>query len=1744
MKKSRILSAALSTAMLTSCLTGFTAYAAPETAELASGEALTYDFTSMTQVPEYSAEVGYGFVGITSSVASFTTSDDSDTSAGTGRTVTSADKITLDNGAKATETDAEYVNGSDYNYGGLVFRADVEPGLYNVTVVGIDGTTSSNTSVAISGMQASRLTGKGAWDSAGLVNKTGYAQWTDNTWSYNYISGEGFIEVEVEPAVKPTETDPQTVGVKSITITPLSYEYPAVYAPTIFVLGDSTQKTYTFEENAMSGYGQVIGNMFGCRVVNYSMGGRSMKANYQEGRFNDVLAAAKTGDFVFIHSAHNDESTGASAGPSARFGRGSNEATYKNWLYNIYIPSMKAMGVTPVLVSSMPRLTGTGAPRDYFTPNSPAILKEAAQNTEGVLFVDLFSGAIDYLNAIGTAETKAIYMSIEAGETAGKTNSGSYANGHPDNKIDGTHYKEAAAKQWSRIIAQYIYANKDTDNKMGALAELLKDEVKAACEDGNWTEHVFPEMANDVSTIGNTAANAASQGDNAYYRNQIEKMLQLGVMAKDENGNFNPNADMTVGSFAEALTKAWDLDENVLNEYMNETAATTVPSDTPATDVPTPDPLPINGVKAVAKYDSNGRLVSIETEEIQYKGQDLSVDGAKVFLWESLKSMKPIINTTAKSETASVMEITGGDHFGVSDKYAEGDTIAAGVTLMDNNNVTVVTCGDSSAVKSGGGSFASGLYFQLRLDKDYTGDPTAIVSKAGSIALLVTPKVDGRLYIEAKVGSGKTIKVTDGSNTVGEYKNDTAESQFPTIEADLKAGTTYCVFERGGTGEVYGFRYIDANSLPTPEPEITPDPNATPEPELVDYTPISANAALTREGMAAIIYDAYLAKFGQKADGSWNKPAYMTNYNGTNVTPDDPEYDPNLTGTDAQYYPLVGWGLISDKDDIARPLYAKVKEVYNLGLMRSEAGIARGSMKNGTEMEPSVIVTRAKAAKELYFLYNLAQPVKNENQTVPGENMAFTTKETLKTPDYTLPRYPGGNEVEPTPTPTATPTPRPAGVLPDDIIWRADDSAFDNALAVTEATTVNGLTVYPNFTSKAKSVDYTHVDGSEYTFTRGWAGGTGNTGSRALSFTPEGSCTVTVVFDGNGSAGRVMNIAQNGEVVESKNSETGVTVVSADIEDPSKGDVYVYGGGSNKNIYAIFVEYYDPNAVIYRKLSGNINYTGDINLTGKNIVFTNTETGEKTTTAYGSTYSVDLVQRCTYDISVEGLETEVCATLDTNHVYIAKADKSFDIDLVRIKDTEVVGEIVSHGLDMTGVTVTFTAQDDPKITKAATITTAAADKEIPTSEYALSIVLTPNHVYDVTTTAVDGYTMSELSKTYTMVAGDTAPFKNLLFTKDAVAAEWKNTVTVGKDKEYQTISDAVKAINAMTSRPSGEEGRTEIVVDPGTYCEQVRVNVPYVTLKAADENNKPTLTWYYGIGYTYYSANKGYYDEAYYVERTAKSTATRWGCTLRVEASNFLAENIIFENSFNCRVTDEELTDGVWPEVDPADGGKPDRTVSGFDAKTKDATERAAAFAGDSTNYECYQCEFISSQDTLYTGYNGYFKDCYIEGGTDFIFGGNSILFENCTLAWHGYSDREMGGYLTACQTSTFSDGTANLASNGYLFKNCKVQNSKYYTDNKFAAGGWGRNWGGAKCQVVFVNTILDGVDTPGSWVKMGGDLSESILYVDGLTDKNGNIVDTSDTAYNPNGTMESNGYTLMSDNDYFGTWTPKHYEG
>ena len=74
-------------------------------------------------------------------------------------------------------------------------------------------------------------------------------------------------------------------------------------------------------------------------------------------------------------------------------------------------------------------------------------------------------------------------------------------------------------------------------------------------------------------------------------------------------------------------------------------------------------------------------------------------------------------------------------------------------------------------------------------------------------------------------------------------------------------------------------------------------------------------------------------------------------------------------------------------------------------------------------------------------------------------------------------------------------------------------------------------------------------------------------------------------------------------------------------------------------------------------------------------------------------------------------------------------------------------------------------------------------------------------------------------------------------------------------------------------------------------------------------------------------------------------------------------------------------------------------------------------------------CRLIGHQDTVYTGMpytRLFFKDCYICGTTDFIFGPSTAWFEGCTI------ESLINSYVTAA--STPAD-----AAYGYIFNNCRL---------------------------------------------------------------------------------------------------------
>lgn len=111
-------------------------------------------------------------------------------------------------------------------------------------------------------------------------------------------------------------------------------------------------------------------------------------------------------------------------------------------------------------------------------------------------------------------------------------------------------------------------------------------------------------------------------------------------------------------------------------------------------------------------------------------------------------------------------------------------------------------------------------------------------------------------------------------------------------------------------------------------------------------------------------------------------------------------------------------------------------------------------------------------------------------------------------------------------------------------------------------------------------------------------------------------------------------------------------------------------------------------------------------------------------------------------------------------------------------------------------------------------------------------------------------------------------------------------------------------------------------------------------------------------------------------------------------------------------------------------------------------------------------CRFLGNQDTVYTGTAGtrlYFKDCYIEGTTDFIFGPSTAWFEHCTI------NSKANSYVTAASTP-------RDCKFGYVFNHCTLTADEG-VDKVYLGRPW-RDYG----YTLFMNCTLGKHITPEGW--------------------------------------------------------------
>jgi pectinesterase len=199
--------------------------------------------------------------------------------------------------------------------------------------------------------------------------------------------------------------------------------------------------------------------------------------------------------------------------------------------------------------------------------------------------------------------------------------------------------------------------------------------------------------------------------------------------------------------------------------------------------------------------------------------------------------------------------------------------------------------------------------------------------------------------------------------------------------------------------------------------------------------------------------------------------------------------------------------------------------------------------------------------------------------------------------------------------------------------------------------------------------------------------------------------------------------------------------------------------------------------------------------------------------------------------------------------------------------------------------------------------------------------------------------------------------------------EFYSVVAKDGSGDYTSIQEA---INNTKSFPYE---RITIFIKEGVYYEKVKIHEWNANLSLIGESKENTIITY----------------DDYFGKKNLGRNSTFFTYTLLVEANDFVAKNLTIQN-------------------------------------TSGEVGQAVALSVFSHRVAIINCRLLGNQDTLYASGIGkqYYKGCYIESTTDFIFGSATAFFDNCQIHC------KKNSYITAASTP---EG----AGNGFVFKNCTL---------------------------------------------------------------------------------------------------------
>ena len=295
------------------------------------------------------------------------------------------------------------------------------------------------------------------------------------------------------------------------------------------------------------------------------------------------------------------------------------------------------------------------------------------------------------------------------------------------------------------------------------------------------------------------------------------------------------------------------------------------------------------------------------------------------------------------------------------------------------------------------------------------------------------------------------------------------------------------------------------------------------------------------------------------------------------------------------------------------------------------------------------------------------------------------------------------------------------------------------------------------------------------------------------------------------------------------------------------------------------------------------------------------------------------------------------------------------------------------------------------------------------------------------------YPKGKVDNTHTNVAG-ARQIVNLLLPEivkviPALASHVVNyDFVVAKDGngDFFTVQEAVNAAPDYC-----KQDETTIYIKDGVYKEKVTIPANKWKLHLIGQSAENTI-----ISWDDYAKKIG--STGYEMGTSATSTVFLYG-------QDFLAENLTIEN------------------------------ISGEGKHIA----QACAITVDADRVAFINCRFLANQDTIYTygkGQRQYFRGCWIEGTTDFIFGASTCWFEDCTIL------SKKNSYVTAASTP---EGTAY----GYVFNRCRLIH-----DDKTDKVYLGRPWR-PFAKTVFIDCELGDHILKEGWHNWGKEYAEKTSF-------------------------------------------------